>query len=107
MCAIHMKEKNPLPFKPFYFLRHGETEWNKRNIIMGSQDVPLNEVGLQQAHEASSFLENESFDVIISSPRIRARQTAEIIAQKTNKRILMEEGLVEITWGAAEGMPHD
>lgn len=99
--------RHPLPLKPFYFIRHGETEWNKRNIIMGSQDIPLNEVGLQQAHEASSLLENETFNVIISSPRIRARQTADIISQKTHKTILLEEGLVEITWGAAEGTPHD
>jgi hypothetical protein len=30
-----------LPLKPFYFIRHGETDWNKRNIIMGSIDIPL------------------------------------------------------------------
>jgi broad specificity phosphatase PhoE len=65
----------PLPLKPFYFIRHGETEWNRRNIIMGSKDIPLNELGLQQAHEASRVLENESFDVIVSSPKIRAQQT--------------------------------
>ena len=45
-----------LPLNPFYFIRHGETEWNRRNIVMGSQDIPLNELGLQQAHEASQVL---------------------------------------------------
>jgi probable phosphoglycerate mutase len=95
------------PLAPFYFIRHGETEWNKRNIIMGSQDIPLNELGMRQAHEASFILENEGFEVIISSPRIRAKQTAEIIAKKTNKTILFEKGLAEITWGEAEGTPHD
>ncbi len=96
-----------LPLNPFYFIRHGETDWNRRNIVMGSMDIPLNELGLKQAHEAAGILENESFDVIISSPRIRARQTAEIIANKTNKMILFDEGLVERVWGEAEGKPVD
>lgn len=95
------------PLKPFYFIRHGETEWNKRGIIMGSMDIPLNELGMQQAHDASFILENENFEVIVSSPRIRAKQTAEIISKKTNKPLMFEEGLVEINWGAAEGTPHD
>ncbi|MBA3814398.1 MAG: histidine phosphatase family protein [Alphaproteobacteria bacterium] len=96
-----------IPLKPFYFIRHGETDWNRRNLIMGSQDIPLNEVGFSQAHEASSILANEGFGVIISSPRIRAKQTAEVISKKTNKMILFEEGLAEITWGEAEGQPPD
>lgn len=96
-----------LPLNPFYFTRHGETEWNRRNIVMGSQDIPLNELGLQQAHEASRVLENESFDIIVSSTKLRAQQTAEIIAQRTNKPIVLEEGLVEITWGEAEGTSCD
>jgi len=105
---VLFNEKNAMislkvPMMPFYFIRHGETDWNKHNIIMGSRDVPLNEVGLKQAHEASCLLENENFDVIISSPRIRAQQTAEIIATKTNKPIVIKEGLTERVWGEAEG----
>lgn len=96
-----------LPLNPFYFIRHGETEWNRRNIVMGSQDVPLNERGLQQAHEVSRILENENFDIIVSSTKKRAQKTAEIIAQRTNKPIVLEEGLVEITWGEAEGTSCD
>ena len=96
-----------IPFVPFYFIRHGETDWNRRNIIMGSMDIPLNELGLKQAHEASYILENESFDIIISSPRLRAQQTAEIIAKKTNKPIVLEENLAERIWGEAEGKPVD
>jgi len=96
-----------IPLNPFYFIRHGETEWNRRNIIMGSQDIPLNELGLRQAEEVSRVLEKESFDIIVSSTRMRAQQTAEVIAQRTNKPILLEEGLVEITWGEAEGTTFD
>jgi len=96
-----------LPLNPFYFIRHGETDWNRRNIIMGSKDIPLNELGFQQSYEASRILENENFEIIVSSTRMRARQTAEIIAEKTNKPILFEENLVEIVWGEAEGTPFD
>jgi broad specificity phosphatase PhoE len=102
-----INNNNILPFIPFYFIRHGETDWNRRNIIMGSKDIPLNELGFKQAHEASRILENENFDIIVSSPRIRAQQTAEIIAKKTSKPIVFEEGLTEIVWGEAEGTPFD
>lgn len=96
-----------LSHNPFYFIRHGETEWNRRNIVMGSQDIPLNELGLQQAHEASRVLENECFDIIVSSTKLRAQQTAEVISQRTNKPFILEEGLAEITWGEAEGTSCD
>lgn len=96
-----------LPLTPFYFIRHGETEWNRRNIIMGSQDIPLNERGRQQAYEASLLLTNENFESIVSSPMIRAKQTAEIIAAQTHKSIIFEDGLAEIGWGDAEGTPND
>ncbi|MBY0501529.1 MAG: histidine phosphatase family protein [Alphaproteobacteria bacterium] len=102
-----LEQNNSLPPFPFYFIRHGETDWNSRSIIMGSKDIPLNELGVKQAHEASHLLENELFEVIISSPRMRAKQTAELIAKKTHKPILFEERLVEINWGEAEGMPVD
>ncbi|MBS0272746.1 MAG: histidine phosphatase family protein [Proteobacteria bacterium] len=102
-----IKGRNTLPLTPFYFIRHSETDWNNRNIIMGSNDIPLNELGLRQAHEASQLLKKESFDVIISNTKLRARQTADIIAKATKKPILFEEGLTERIWGEAEGQPVD
>lgn len=92
---------------PFYFIRHGETEWNRHNTIMGSMDILLNKLGLKQAREAARILRNESFDVIISSPRTRAQQTAEIIAKKLHKPIVFEERLTERVWGKAEGKTFD
>jgi len=40
-----------MPFiqKSFYFLRHGETDWNKQQKIMGQSDIPLNKTGVLQA----------------------------------------------------------
>lgn len=102
-----VKNHNTFPHKPFYFIRHGETDWNRRNIIMGSMDIPLNELGHAQAQKAAQILDKEDFDIIISSPRIRAHQTAEIIAVKTKKPLVFAEGLVERMWGVAEGQPFD
>ncbi len=96
-----------LPLKPFYFIRHGETDWNKKNIIMGSIDIPLNAVGIEQAQKAAAILVNENFDSIVSSPRIRALKTAEIIAAAVGKTVILDAGFVEREWGEAEGKPHD
>lgn len=96
-----------LSLKPFYFIRHGETEWNKKNIIMGSIDVPLNEVGIEQAHQAAAVLSDQDFQIIVSSPRVRALKTAEIIATKNPKKIIVHAGFVERNWGNAEGKSYD
>jgi len=96
-----------LPHKPFYFIRHGETDLNKSNIIMGSIDSPLNEQGFQQAQDAAEILAAEKFDVVISSPRLRAQQTAEAIAHQAKQTIQLDHGLAERVWGEAEGKPVD
>ena len=60
-----------LPLKPFYFLRHGETDWNLEHRAMGSQDVPLNNLGVSQAFKASELLKNATIATIISLPLLR------------------------------------
>ena len=99
----------PLPNKSFYFIRHGETDWNKRHIIMGSIDIPLNDLGIAQSQRAALILKKEKFDAIISSPRIRALKTAQVIAEQViiNKPIIINTQITEREWGDAEGKPHD
>ncbi|MEI8296135.1 MAG: histidine phosphatase family protein [Alphaproteobacteria bacterium] len=101
------KDAMPIPHKTFYFIRHGETDFNKLGIIMGSIDEPLNERGFEQARSAASILESVKFDRIISSPRKRAMQTAECVAAKSPKPLLVEDNLAERVWGEAEGKPFD
>lgn len=65
-----------------YIVRHGQTEKNKANVLQGRSDVPLNEAGRQQAEEVRDRFREAgiSFDLVYTSPLIRAVQTAEIIA---------------------------
>jgi probable phosphoglycerate mutase len=63
----------------FYFIRHGQTGWNLKYIAMGSKNIALNQVGVEQAHEAKKLMHGYDFNRIVSSPLDRALQTAEIL----------------------------
>lgn len=93
-----------LPLKSFYFIRHGETEWNQQGIIMGHQDIPLNTIGIQQAHHARKILEQENFSTIYTSPLQRAYQTAQILSDGLKKEVISENLLKERHWGQLEGL---
>ena len=62
-----------------YVARHGQTQWNAENRICGRTDLPLNEVGLQQASALAEKAADCHLDVIVASPMLRARQTAELL----------------------------
>ena len=66
--------------KKLYFIRHGESLGNLKRLFTGQWDVPLTELGQQQARAATQNAQNLQIECIVSSPLIRARQTAEIIA---------------------------
>ena len=86
-----------------YVARHGETSWNARNIICGRTDIPLNERGKEQAMLLAERLAGVSIDRIIASPMIRARQTAETVAEKYGLPIMFDERLIEQNFGIYEG----
>ncbi|MCC2646120.1 MAG: Phosphoglycerate mutase [Rickettsiaceae bacterium] len=89
--------------KPFYFIRHGKTDWNHEHKVMGQQDIPLNEEGMQQAAEAVDILRGLRIEQIIHSPLRRAAQTAEIINSFLNIPIISNPGLKESCKGIIEG----
>ena len=63
------------------FIRHGVTAWNKEGRAQGTTDVPLDDEGILMARKTvAKRLEKEHWDVIYTSPLIRAKHTAEIIS---------------------------
>ena len=86
-------------------LRHGESEGNLAGVIQGQSDYPLTQVGLGQAQQLASFWEVEGarFDLIISSPLLRAVQTAEIISSRLHSPIAYEPAWMERNFGKLQG----
>jgi probable phosphoglycerate mutase len=87
----------------FWFLRHGETDWNAQGISQGNVDIPLNATGLAQARAAAPLLRNRGIDSIVASPLSRARVTAEIVAQVLALPVHLDPGLREVQFGVQEG----
>jgi len=93
--------------QPFYFLRHGETEWNLSRRWQGSTDVPLNETGLAQADAVRGHVAELELAAIYTSPLDRAHETARRAAQGLDVPIHPIEGLTEACFGPYEGLGHD
>jgi len=85
-----------------YVTRHGQTDWNKRNILLGSTDMELNSTGKSQALELNKKLKDISFDYIISSDLKRAKETAQIITNN-NPNLILNTKLRERNYGKLEG----
>ena len=92
----------------FYYVRHGQTDWNLNRKLQGNTDIPLNDNGIAQAHEAKDRLAGIAITTICCSPLQRARKTADIINQALNCPILEIAGLKECNFGSHEGgQQHD
>ena len=76
-------------------VRHGQTEWNKEGRFQGIVDIPLNEIGKQEARFASNLLKQQKWDVVISSPLQRARETASIINEQLDCNSLVIEEFIK------------
>lgn len=85
-----------------YVVRHGETNYNVQDRYTGSADVPLNETGIKQARELAENLKDITFDIIITSPLLRAKQTAEIISSFHNVFPVEIQGFQERNLGIFE-----
>ena len=76
--------------KEIYLIRHGETEWNSLGLGQGSRnDIKLNKVGMKQSKNTGKYLndyrqEDQNFDLILCSPMLRTKKTAEIICKELN-----------------------
>lgn len=86
------------------FVRHGVTAWNKEGRAQGSSDIPLDDEGIAMAEYVAKRFAGEQWDVIYTSPLIRAKKTAEIIAsEKPGITLLEDNRLREFGGGLIEG----
>jgi broad specificity phosphatase PhoE len=67
----------------YCLFRHGETDWNKEKRFMGQTDIPLNNVGKEQAINLAERLKELSLIELHSSDLQRTKETAQIIATET------------------------
>jgi broad specificity phosphatase PhoE len=80
--------------------RHGETEWSRSGRHTSTTDVPLTEAGRAAALALAPLLEDRSFALVLSSPRIRARDTCALAGLECE----LDPDLVEWDYGDYEGL---
>jgi 2,3-bisphosphoglycerate-dependent phosphoglycerate mutase len=87
------------------FVRHGVTDWNALGRAQGSTDIPLNEIGKQQANAMGGrLLQEEKWDIMMTSNLKRAIETGQIIGSKINLPIsTFDKRIQEIHCGEIEG----
>ena len=91
--------------KELYIIRHGETEYNKLNIVQGSGiDIGLNENGRRQAELFYQKYQNHPFDVVFTSSLIRTKESVAPFLASGLPHVEVPE-LNEISWGDFEGKP--
>lgn len=97
-----------MPEITFFLVRHGEAEHNVKSVCSSFPETvgyPLTEKGREQVAKAAAILAAEEVEVIISSPMLRTRQTAEILAEATQLPVLFDDRLRETDFGIFEGKP--
>ena len=105
-----------LALRPFWYLRHGETDWNARGLSQGRTDIALNANGIAQAGTAAALMaahwrDHAPITRIVTSPLVRAARTAEIVAGVLAERdgvrlqLLIDPELKETCFGDQEGRP--
>jgi probable phosphoglycerate mutase len=85
-------------------IRHGEVDANVEFRFLGRRDDPLNETGLAQAERIGELCTSLPIDAVYSSPKQRARTTAEAIAAAAGSVLKLDPRLVELDFGDWEGL---
>ena len=91
-----------IPRKPFAYIRHGQTGYNANDWYCGSHNIPLNEIGEQQARDASPLL-NYPWSCVTVSPLLRAQQTARLAVPMAD--LVIDHRFAERHFGDDEGQP--
>ena len=85
-----------------WIARHGQTRYNKRRLMQGRTDEPLNETGIAQARAAREKIGDIKFDAVYSSPLNRAIVTGSIIGNVDKSEIIIDDRLIEADFGKYE-----
>jgi broad specificity phosphatase PhoE len=92
----------------FILVRHGQTEWNRgAERFRGRADLLLNDTGLEQANKIGARLAQEKIAAVYASPLKRTMQTAQPIAAVHQLQVVEHSGLLDLDFGALEGMTVD
>ncbi len=87
-----------------YVARHGQTAWNAQGKILGRTDLDLTPEGERQARELARLVAPKGIGAVLTSPLMRARRTAAIVAEAAGAPLWVEERLIEQDYGAFEGL---
>lgn len=88
-----------------YFIRHGESQANARDVFLGHTDLDLTEKGFEQAEQTANYLQTLNADVIYASDLLRAYHTAQATAKRLGLTVTKDERLREIYCGEWENLP--
>jgi 2,3-bisphosphoglycerate-dependent phosphoglycerate mutase len=84
-------------------VRHGETAWNADARLQGQTDISLNAMGQEQARRLAEALADEGVEAIVASDLVRARDTAQAVADRTGLPLATDPGLRERHFGIFQG----
>jgi len=93
-------------------VRHGQSEWNAKNLFTGWKDPKLTDLGIQEAIRAGELLEtrNLNFDVMFTSDLFRAQETGRLILEQMNQtdiQVIQDQSLNERNYGDLAGLNKD
>jgi 2,3-bisphosphoglycerate-dependent phosphoglycerate mutase len=93
-------------------VRHGQSEWNLKNLFTGWRDVDLTEQGIKEAREAGRKLKAQglSFDIAFTSALKRAQRTLDLVLEEmglTNIPVVKDQALNERDYGDLSGLNKD
>lgn len=86
-----------------YVMRHGTTIWNEKNIIQGRSHNRLSKSGAEHTERVAQEIKDIKLDAIICSPLMRTVQTAKIINNYHNVKIIKDDRLIELDQGVFTG----
>lgn len=100
-------QERPRGASRLILVRHGETDWNRSQRYQGRVDRRLSRTGLELGRLVAEVLEGERFSQIITSPLIRASETAVAIAERSDRPITEDDRLKEFDYGVWQGQTKD